>query len=462
MKCYRSKIKQTAGKVLRRYIFGSVLVVTVGVTNAGCSALNGDDFLPLLSSLLNHRMLVLLKGTYATDNPLDFSQINDNKLFVDSEDSVAGLIHPVDTGCAPFFDVNCLPRYSEIPIYLDIGELRLSSRNPLSDLAEIDSADASEKMWDVVSTERQVYCSQPYGIDFDINTCLDTGGVINFQEFMNGRGAVFPSRDVSTPIGNFWHAGVFVRGIAFGYGRLNGALTTDTFDNNDIIGSNITPLIQYDPNVDEVTQQLLPAQWFPLHHKVLPGQETSMLLDYSFQRAVLEIRFNIKENLMVHSFRYANDDVQAVVAFSDWRRGHAEPGSDDLGINMGGNVLTRARIYYPSIATELHLNGGVESDRHYYALYLSGEEAKDENLPIAATPVRNGSNKVDNLMPGSYVIQCRYDCNHDGYPETVLSEDSTFEIATGPGIASRSMPCGCGINSPASLSLTCDADPGCY
>ena len=172
---------------------------------------------------------------------------------------------------------------------------------------------------------------------------------------------------------------------------------------------------------------------------------------------VLEIRFNIKENLMIHALNNAGQQ-QEVVTFSDWRRAHTITGSD-LGFNMGGNVLTRARVYYPNLTSTLVISGGVQSERHYYAVYLTPETQQGENLPLAATPVRGGSdNTLGNLMTGTYTLQCRYDCNNDGYPELILREDTPFVIAQGPGFATRSLPCGCGIDPPTG----CAADTGCY
>ena len=57
----------------------------------------------VLSSLFNNRMLLLLKGTYATDSPLDFSDYNNGtgELYRDTEN--------VGAGGDPTFDLNQLP-----------------------------------------------------------------------------------------------------------------------------------------------------------------------------------------------------------------------------------------------------------------------------------------------------------------------------------------------------------------
>ena len=433
------------------------LYIMLSLVLADC---NGDDGVGLLSSLFNQRMTVILKGTYATDRPLSRSQINGNRLFVDTDDLTSGLKHKVDTACAVYVDPNCLPAYDELPIWLDIGELRLSSRSPLSDLSEIQSEEDAKKFWDTLSAERQVYCSVPYEAGFD-NACVKTGGLINFQEFINGRGAVYPSRDVPSSV--FLHSGIYVRAIAFGYGSFNGQVTQDRFDNRDILGTSVVNVLQYDPNIDDLSQQLLPPQWFPLHHKVVFGQEATLALDYGEYPAVLEMRFNLLENLMVHSFvnTSLNQD-QILVAASDWRKAH-DDSTTDRGFNMGGNVLARSRIFYPNLTNTLFINGGSASTRHYYAVYVLNEEKTEDNLPLAATPVRNGGdNELKYLMQGAYILQCRYDCNNDGYPELVLSTSSGFVLGTGPGVATINHPCGCGIDAATVSSNSCVAHTGCY
>ncbi|MCB1170438.1 MAG: hypothetical protein KDK25_08905, partial [Leptospiraceae bacterium] len=160
----------------------------------GTNCSSGDD--ALLSALINSRMVVILKGTYATDRPLDFAQINNNTLFLDN-----------DAPTTEVLDTNNVPAYNELPIYIDVGEIRLSTKGYLSNLYDIDSDRDAEDFWDVVSTTRQVYCSQLYTAVAANDSCSATGGLINYVEFFNGIGALYPSRDVGP--GGYTHAGVF-------------------------------------------------------------------------------------------------------------------------------------------------------------------------------------------------------------------------------------------------------------
>ncbi len=365
----------------------------------------GDDGRPLLSYLVNRRMTLVLKGTYATDNPLSCSQVNNGSIFRDNDD-------------AP--NTGGLPGYCDLPVFIDIGEVRLSTRNPFDPLITIRDNDDAVKFWDVATADRQVYCSHLYALDPDNDSCRDTGGLAWYREFINGNGAIYPSRDVGP--GTYLHAGIFVRALATGFARDDDSPVVDRFDNNEIFGQNVLQNLNYDPGIDAGSKQALVPQFFPLHHLVDLGQESTLVIDNTYSPIVLEIRSNLFENMMVHSYQNAGGRNQTVVAFSDWRRAH------DENFDMGGSVLTRGRIYYPELTKDVVVGGGVEGSpiRHYYALYVLNEEKKDQNLPIAATPVRNGSNRLRDLMPGPYVLQCRYDCVRDGYPEVVLSETQFF------------------------------------
>jgi hypothetical protein len=69
----------------------------------------------------------------------------------------------------------------------------------------------------------------------------------------------------------------------------------------------------------------------------------------------------------------------------------------------------------------------------------------EDNLPVAATPVRQGTNIIKNLMGGvNYIIQCRFDANNDGYPETILDQQ-TFGVLPGPGTVTIGCQCGGGV-----------------
>ena len=390
--------------------------------------------IPLFSFMTNNRMTVILKGTFATDNPLEMSQINNNRLFQDRNEP------------EPIF-LNNPPSYSNLPIYLDIGEIRVSSK--LDPLITVDSSNKSEEYWDTLSPYRQVYCSHFYSLDPQLDTCLKTGGWVNYMEFMNGRGALYPSQDVGAA--TYLHVGVFLRSIVTGYATENFTPKFSKFDNNDVFGRNIMIPSNYNPESTDAERQILTPQFFPLEYDVGLGQQVVMNQDNSQRPIILEIRFNMKENLMLHAYNEGGIN-HTLVGFSDWKFNHAGQRY------FGGNVFSRARMIYPDISTHVAVTGGTESIRHYYALYIANECADTEGnavcdkntdyLPLAATPVRNGKNVMQDIMPGSYILQCRYDEIYDGYPEKVLSE-KIIEVPLGPG--SIDVACDCG----ASISTGC-------
>ena len=411
--------------------YKTILALALAAVTVSCSS--GDD--PLLSALINNRMVVIVKGTYATDRPLDFAEINNNTLFLDD-----------DSPTTEVLDTAGVPAYSNLPIYMDIGEIRLSTKGYLSNLYEITSARDAKEFWDVVSTTRQVYCSQLYSFVAENDSCSDTGGIINYIEFFNGTGALYPSRDVGP--GGYTHAGIFMRSFFTGFSKREGVVPLGRFDNNDVSGTEVLPLLNYDAGVDAAVKAALPPQWFPLHHTTFPGQQESMQVYDGYASLVLEIRTNIKENLMVHSFPDSNGNFFTVVGISDWRVEHSGE------FDMGGNALTRARLFYPDFTSSLQITGGTASTRHYYAVYYAGECIdptgavvcnKDRDLlPLAATPVRNGGDNVlTELLPGNYVLQCRYDEVYDGYPEKVLSE-IPFSIGQH---TTMSIACACGAST---------------
>jgi hypothetical protein len=133
--------------------------------------------LPVLSSLFNNRMLLLIKSTFATDNPLEFFEINSNQIYRDADDNS--------------LDVSGLPILSSLPIYIDFGELRIASKYEPRGLEALESVRDSKRFWDFIAPQRQVYCSQPYTL-FS-NSCDTDQGLIRFSEFMTGAGPSLPS-----------------------------------------------------------------------------------------------------------------------------------------------------------------------------------------------------------------------------------------------------------------------------
>jgi len=125
-----------------------------------------DSSKPLLSLLFNNKITVILKGTYASDRPLDFSEINNNQIFIDNN----------NTSTTEIINSSSVPSYSDLAIFLDIGEIRVSTKAPLSNLSNITNQKDSEDFWDVLAPTRQVYCNKIYNTNTELNSCLKNNG----------------------------------------------------------------------------------------------------------------------------------------------------------------------------------------------------------------------------------------------------------------------------------------------
>ena len=386
----------------------------------------------LFSELINNRVRIFLKGTYATDSPLEFAQINGNRIFFDLDDQLADLQHQTD-GCNLEEKGNtdylkCVPSYDNIPIYVDIGGIRLSSQT--KNIDSITNTDESDDFWETISERRQVYCSQIYTTKTSIDSCRSNNGIEKFQQFMDGSGAEYPASNISSQ--NYLHVGVFIRSIITGWGNVMDTPTFSNFDRALVRGTEIRSLVGSSNPLEAEPPPLNPrgiSEWFPLHFRIGQGQDLFFMPENI--PAILEIRFNIKENMMVHSYQDILNRNVRIISFSDWRKNHQHTEGTTNSQFIGGNVLTRARFYYPQLVSQIRIqNSQGDSIFHYYSLYGVEEEIDSVNhLPYAATPARSGNNNILNfIMPGKYRLECRHDEIRDGYPEKSIE---SMEIAVG-------------------------------
>ncbi|MCB1178786.1 MAG: hypothetical protein KDK36_14470 [Leptospiraceae bacterium] len=375
-----------------------------------------------MSTLFNNRMLLLLKGTYASDDPLSFDELNGG----------TGALYQDLTGDGldPAFDLTDLPLAKDLLIHIDFGEVRISSkyRGPTG-LDLLENARQSSEFWDFIGSERQVYCTIAYTIF--ANTCQKNLGYARIVDFFNGAGAQFPSNDPTADARGFigsqyYHAGVYFRGMVTSFAKENGAqLINTSFDNNIVAGANIVPRNSYLPTVTEVDKETVTPLMFPVFYTVEPGHQ-DFTIRPGFDPYILEMRMNIKENLMVHSWTTLNGYTQTMVGFSDWRYNHT--GQAD----MGGNLLLRARVIYPEYASRLTITGGTQTLSHYYALFRAEEENLTSQLPLASVPVRSGSSVIKYIHEGNYRLRCLSDTSPvDGFPETFVRE-TFFSVSNYP------------------------------
>lgn len=377
---------------------------------------------PVISTLVNNRMLLLMKGTYASDNPIQFTDYSGG----------TGAIYQDTTGegADPAFDLTGLPTAQNLPIYIDIGEVRISSKyqEGFIGMDGISDYKKNKKFWDYIAAERQVYCTNLYALS---STTCEKTGIGKIQDFFNGVGAEYPSNDPTDGHGEllpaqYYYTGIYFRNIVTGWATRSGSLITTSFDNVEVVGKNILRRNNYTPGTPEQDKENKTPLLFPLFYALQPGQE-DLEIRGGYDPYILEIRVNMKENLMVHSFY--NQGLQAnetLIGFSDWRSNHAGE------IDMGGNLLSRARVIYPETASNLSITGGTASTTHYYAIYRNDEIDTTNQLPLAATPVKDGTSTIQYIHEGFYKLQCIGDtAKVDGHPETVVRE-ITFTVPSYP------------------------------
>ncbi|MCP5497221.1 MAG: hypothetical protein H7A23_21925 [Leptospiraceae bacterium] len=402
---------------------GSVIILFIISCNNLSPGKSDQTIYPVISTLINNRMLLLLKGTYASDNPIQFSDYS----------SGTGAIYQDSTGDGSdpsFDDLSDLPSAQNLPIYIDIGEVRISSkyREGFIGMDGISDYKKNEKFWDYIASERQVYCTNLYALS---STTCEKTGIGKMQDFFNGVGAEYPSNDPTDGFNKllpaqYYYTGIYFRNFVTGWAKRSGAFLTTTFDNVDIIGKNILLRNNYIPGTQEAEKDNKTPLLFPLFYAIQPGQD-DLKIRGGYDPYILEIRINIKENLMLHSFY--NAGVQAnetLIGFSDWKYDHTGQ------IDMGGNLLSRARIIFPETASKLSISGGTTSTTHYYAVFRSDEQDTTNQLPLAATSVQDGTSTIKYIHDGTYRLQCVGDtAKVDGYPDTVVRE-ITFTVPSYP------------------------------
>ncbi|TGK13112.1 hypothetical protein EHO60_02625 [Leptospira fletcheri] len=382
---------------------------------------------PVISTLFNQRMLLLLKATYATDNPLNFTDYNNGTgaLYLDNQGA---------TGVGdPTLNLGGIPSAANLPIYIDVGEIRISSkyRDGLGNLSQITTAAKSKSFWDFIAPNREVYCTTAYTLNS--NTCQQQNGFVKMQQLFDGEGAQYPSNDPTQGVdwfypSQYYYTGVFLRNLVTGWGVLPGVdLTTITFfDNYGINGFNIVPYNAYVPGtVNYATTPLI----FPVLYSLGadeggPIGNGDMEFRSGYEPYILEVRMNLKENLMVHSI-FAADGVstaQTMVGISDWKYDHQGQ------IDIGGNLLLRSRTIYPSSASKLVIYGGSGSKVHYYGIFRDTEINLLSKLPLIASPALSGGTPIKYIMPGQYQLVCLQDTTNvidgtlDGFPDTIVRQ----------------------------------------
>lgn len=138
----------------------------------------------VISTLFNQRMLLLVKGTYATDNPIGFEAYSGGtgQLYQDTSGE----------GFDPTLGLAGVPLAQNLPIFIDIGEIRMSTKyqEGTFDLSLIKNVKDTKKFWDEVAPNRQVflYDSLYYQLEF-----------LSFKRRRNQSDSIFQRRGSRLP-----------------------------------------------------------------------------------------------------------------------------------------------------------------------------------------------------------------------------------------------------------------------
>lgn len=412
----------------------NIILIILSSLLLNCAKQGKGNVLPL-SVFFNNRMLLLLKGTYATDNPLRFEDYANGTgaLYTDSVN---------DSG----MDLNGVPLAKDLGIYIDIGEIRISSKfqKGYGGLKQLTTAKETKDFWNFIANQRQVYCTSLYTTNG--NQCKNNNGYIGINDLFNGNGVKYPSTDptAETKSNNgvtyvpslYYYTGIYIRSIVTTWAKGNGVILTTTFDNFNVTGENIVPRNNYTPNFDATLKNSTPPLLFPLLYSVLDGR-SDMAIRGGYDPYILEVRANIKENLMAHTYTDAQAIQRTIVGFSDWNSPHnGEP-------DMGGNLLARSRVIYPETASKVVITGGTKSLLHYYAIYRDQETYILDELPLSATPVLQGSSTIKYIQDGEYKLYCLGDLiSRDGFPDTIIRQTS-FSVPAYPNNATITVDLAC-------------------
>jgi hypothetical protein len=405
---------------------------------------------PILSDLVNDRIQLLFKGTYESNDSYEWN----TNLYED--DSLSTIPSPL-TDTVPFSDVN---------MYLDIAEIRLSTGTGMSEDTD------PEEYWTYFSRDREVFCSSYLNyagkelLSCNPDDSADVpAGEQNYQDFFQD-GFTYPASDV--PSDTYKHLGIYFRKFIIGPSLLydsnyaNPSTLAATFDNRVVYGTDLMASILNYASTDTDEEDPLMAP--------LERTDLSLVIPDGNDSYVLEVRVFIKNLLMNHYIESGNyldsaDTSIAPMTFvgpSDWNTNHAAT-DDSTAFHMGGQLIFTARVYDPENVGTIRVTSDAESIpayKSYYAVLPAGGTFLDDDgidvLPYAATSrVHDGVSPYDqisNLPAGDYDFYKTCDSNYrttsglvsgqDGFPETkVLCSSSVTVIA--------------GENTDISLTCTC-------
>jgi len=443
---------------------GSITVIRNAILLLGAILLNQcTGYLPL-SDLINNSVTLKVLGTYESNDP--YAQRS--TIYLDDTISTTGV-----TGASPALGATNLTDFAAnastglitqgalTKYYFDIAEIRLAKGQGKS------SSQTITDYWQQFAISRQLMCSEYTTTSTQLLTnCADQNGIQRLAEFFSG-GFSYPAVDV--PRNNYNHLGIYFRrfvasGAALftGTGAYSGGTSTSAvsgvtaaFDNRTLYAFDVESSLQN--AYGETNTQ---GRMFPLERKDL-----NLDIEGNQEPYVLEVRFFIKNLMMVHMRQITGDSANAsstsnsaivYTGLADWNVNHVLTdtlvGSVVSGnaLKQGGALLMTARVYQPSKVGSIRMSSTVGSGYDYFAVQPAGTTYTTPvvTMPLAAT---NGLNTtISNLQPGTYDVYRMCDAkycsssstkgtcdtpavgtNKDGFPETAKQCGTSVTVSTG-------------------------------
>ena len=310
------------GNIILKQLKIFVFIFLGGLSVASC------DNQAVLSHLINTRMQLILKGTYETNNPHEWSEIYQN----DSLSSQSSSINqPIDI--------------KKFNFYFDFANIGLSTLNK-------QASETIDSDWSFFFRERMVLCPRSVAEDgTNLKTCQLKNGIQNLNNFFK-EGLTLKTDDIAE--GNYQTLSFYLRNILTSPGNRYNSLNKiidplNFFDNKNIKGVNISNFYEYTLKDDTSKQD---SRIVPLIDKNL-----NINIDASERPYTLEIRIFLKNLMMNHIWFDAQSKERLVfIGPSDWLMNHTfddhkeaifgdKKQKPENYYRLGGNILISTRKY---------------------------------------------------------------------------------------------------------------------
>jgi hypothetical protein len=335
----------------------------------GLSAAAGCGKTPLLSDISKNKLIVVIKGTYESNDPQPWVKPSPDDPLVQDDSVINALQANADTYPTVFL--------------LDIAEIQLldtnGDRHKFSDIRQTFalSLDDNDPYFNGIGQLVQ---------NDDVPTRYYMAVFIQVRKMLFDNAKKFITTAVSTPPTAAYPASSAWSPIPF----------WDVFSEQPVLAFNFNKY-QTHAYYDTLRQEsYLINRVFPIVIGIgVPG----MVFSEKFPVTVLEIRFAIKNFIKKYEVSNSDNDTFGYVHYyapSDWLQ---DVQADETAI--GGNLLTVARWYIPGLTGSIRGTNNRAGGRHVIAI-PSGTSINNYTIPAPGN--RRANNKCNIPMPpGSYL-----------------------------------------------------------